>query len=486
MKELDITLLTILMANTNNKYYVHNLRYLLNADVLSKDEETICYSLLKQIELYGHINLPVALNELSYKLDDIENCEELNYASMFTTIDELIQNRREEENKALMKEAIESGSPQLYTGKMLETFFNRYANNITVSKDDDYEKLSEPDYITPPKTISCANEYIDSLIGGLEIGTITTLVGTYDNYKSLWALNIAYKCLKSGMNVMYLSLGTKRIEVYKRFLSRHSCDRKFGGTINVDDIESKCDRTIYDGVYIDFEAVLKEHLVIFDDEECIVNSHYNLQKLIVYAQKEFLEKTGKGIELIIIDDFSNIKLDNGKRSVTNRSIIINEYYKYLSNQAKDLLGTYEKINIVITFHAINNFDYFFTNCCDFTLDFVDNEVNILSDYIFTIYVDHDLRENGNAKLKVLKSYNVTMEESRAENIDYEHWHLKYAPDNNDDEAYKDELIGKLENQNEQLTYTVHTQAQEMLDMVMDKTNETKGMSLDDMLKGYKF
>ena len=217
MKELDITLLTILMANTNNKYYVHNLRYLLNADVLSKDEETICYSLLKQIELYGHINLPVALNELSYKLDDIENCEELNYASMFTTIDELIQNRREEENKALMKEAIESGSPQLYTGKMLETFFNRYANNITVSKDDDYEKLSEPDYITPPKTISCANEYIDSLIGGLEIGTITTLVGTYDNYKSLWALNIAYKCLKSGMNVMYLSLGTKRIEVYKRF-----------------------------------------------------------------------------------------------------------------------------------------------------------------------------------------------------------------------------------------------------------------------------
>lgn len=482
MKELDTTLLTILLATTDNKHFVHNIRYLLNADVLSKDEEKVCYSILNQIELCGHIDVTVALHELSYKLDDIENCKELNYASMFTTIDEFIQNRREEENKALMKEAMESGSPQLYTDKMLETFFNRYANNITVREDNDYEKLSEPEYITPPKTMSSANEHIDNLIGGMEVGSIATIVGTYDYYKSLWAINIAYKGLKSGMNILYISLGTKRIEVYKRFLSRHSCDSKFGEPISVDSMDSKCDRTTYDGVYIDFEAVFKEHLIIYDDDEFVVNSHYNLQRLMVYAQKEFLEKTGKGIELIVIDDFSNIKLDNGKRSITNRSVIINEYYKYLHNQAKDLLGTNERINVVITLHAINNFDYFFTNCCDFSLDFVDNEVNILSDYIFTIYVDNDLRKNGNAKLKVLKSYNVTMEESKSEVIDYEHWHLKYAEDNNDDEAHKDELISQLEKENGKLLEEVNTQSKEMLDMVMDNTNKDIGISIEELLK----
>lgn len=486
MKELDTTLLTILLASTDNNHFVHNMRYLLNADVLNKDEEKVCYNILKQIEMYGSINVTSVLHELAYKLDDIENCEILNYASMFTTIDEFIRTRREEENKALMKEAIESGSPQLYTDKMLETFFNRYANNITVHKDNDYEDLSEPESIIPSKTISSANEYIDDLIGGMEEGSITTIVGTYDYYKSLWAINIAYKSLKSGMNVLYLSLGTKRIEVYKRFLSRHSCDSKFGEPISVDNMNSKCDRTTYDGVYLDFEATFKKHLTIYDDNEFVVNSHYNLQRLIVYAQKEFLEKTNKGIELIVIDDFSNIKLDNGKRSITNRSNIINEYYKYLHNQAKDLLGTGARINIVITLHAINNFDYFFTNCCDFSLDFVDNEVNMLSDYIFTIYVDKNLRMNDNAKLKLLKSYDIVMEESKSEFIDYEHWHLKYAQDNNDDEAHKDELISMLKEKNEKLEEEANIRDKEMMDIVMNRTplSGKVEVDLDDLLKDY--
>lgn len=485
MKDIDAKLLEILISNCEKSGYVHNIRYLLNADVLSKEEEKICFSIFKHIEFYGNINVPAILTQLSYNVDEIENIPNINYAEMFVAIDKLIQSRRDEENKKLMQNALDLSSSQLYTGEMLDTFFNRYSNSITVGEDNDFEALNELGYTTEPITISSANEYIDNLIGGIEVGKLTTIVGGYDYYKSIWAINIAYKSLKELKNVLYISLGANREEVYKRFLSRHSCDSKFGCPISVEEMSKEPNLSLidaYERIYNDFDAVFRKHLVVFDEGEFIINSHYNLQKLIVYAQKQFIEKSGEGIDVIIIDDFSNMKLDNGKRSITNKSTIINEYYKYLRNQANNLLGTGKSINVITTIHAINNFEYFFTNSYDFTLDFINDEVIVLSDYIFTIYTDKELCENNKAKIKMLKAYNnVAMEQSKFETLDYEHWCLKYAPDNNDDEASKDEKIETLLQENKRLNKDVANQSQTIMDMMTNKSEPDPSI-LDEMLK----
>ena len=55
----------------------------------------------------------------------------------------------------------------------------------------------------------------------------------------------------------------------------------------------------------------------------------------------FKTKTKKGIDLIIIDDFTYMKLETNKRSIINKNIIANDYYKYLRNQSKNFFWEQE-------------------------------------------------------------------------------------------------------------------------------------------------
>lgn len=484
---MNTEFLKILNSSCSNIDYVNNLRYLLNSTVLSEDEVELCEKMLHQVEVFHQSDLSKVLKELDVGIDtsNFDITDKMNNLQMYEKIDKLIFGRLEEQNKMLIEEALEKSAEGVYEEKALDAFFNRYVSNIKIEDDTIFEDLYSPQTVRKKETISTANGYIDEVTGGIEKGSITSIVGTYDDFKSIWALNLAYKCLKNKQNVLYISLGTTKLELYKRFLTRHSKDRKFEKPLTIEEINDESNKDLYLKIYGDFQNFFKDRLIIYDDTYLAISTQYALQKLIVYAHNEFIKRFNEGIDVIIVDDFSNMTIDNGKKTITSRSRVVNTYYKYLKHQAQSLLGYNKQVPIIVTISAAANSMISLENNCDFCLDFVDEEVKVLSDNIFTVYGNINLRRNGNMRLKVLKSTQGIMEQSKLETVDITHCHMKYAECDNDDEIEKDDTIEQLTKQNEELEKANQETNQHMIDILAGRNTpcEEQEFTLDELMEG---
>ena len=146
--------------------------------------------------------------------------------------------------------------------------------------------------------------------------------------------------MKNGGNVLFIPLGVNEEGIWNRLISRHSCDKKFEKQILLDELDDVSIRREehYQEVYKDFVNNFADRLIILAEKHPIVSHHF-LRTYIVGAEREFLERTGKGIDLIVIDNFDYMKLYENSRIITGRDRVITEYYKFLSSQSIPVLVT---------------------------------------------------------------------------------------------------------------------------------------------------
>lgn len=81
-------------------------------------------------------------------------------------------------------------------------------------------------------------EQIDKLIGGIQKGKLTSLLGITGSLKSTFALNIGYLAQAQGLNVLYLALEMSQYDIMCNLLSRHSNSGKFGKPLACSDIKN--------------------------------------------------------------------------------------------------------------------------------------------------------------------------------------------------------------------------------------------------------
>lgn len=442
-KQIDDELLDIL----NSDITVEQVKYLMKAKCLSKQEENLCECMLKSYALYGKFNLLQVMKEFKIDTNIYLDLKVYKRLEVYKVIDEFIYNRRMLENQQVMEAVLEGTAQNTYNEKVIDLAFKRYRNQIVVKEDESFKELEDPEELEPNIEISSAIEYVDNLIGGLEDGTLTTLVGTNEEYKTMYAVNIAYRALQDEKNVLFISLGNSTRKIYKQFLCKHSCAPKFDSPISFQELNTKYDLNIYSFVYGDFENNHLNNLILFDNREFDVSSHYNLQRLIVHAQDTFIKNTEHGIDLIILDEFSNMKLDVKSKTITNTTTVVNEYYKYLKEQARGLLGTKKELPIVIT-ACVNDIGIMTTEFkWDFTLNCINQEMKILSDNIISIYGDSNLKKANKLKVKVLKSMSNIMDTSKDISAIYEHYHIKFNNVQESTHEEDKEFIDFLKKQN---------------------------------------
>lgn len=95
--------------------------------------------------------------------------------------------------------------------------------NINIDSRHEYElkKLR-------PQGLKTGIKEVDSRIGGMSMGTVTTIAGFTGQYKSTWSLNIArLNAYEFGYNIVYISLETPKQDMNWNLLSRHSYETKF-------------------------------------------------------------------------------------------------------------------------------------------------------------------------------------------------------------------------------------------------------------------
>jgi len=471
-QKLENEFIKIMNSQVTNKELVESIKYLQKSNVLQAIEDTFCNLVLEQVEMFSKLDFDIIYDKL--EIDNYRDVEGYTQEEVVTKIDDFIQTRKQKSAEKITEAMAEDGIKGL-NKSLSQLFFERYSRVIDVKSDNStFERLEHLD-IDTPLNISSAIEIIDNTINGLNGGTLTSILGNHEEYKSLWAINIAYRAILQGKNVLYFSLGCSKEEVYKRLLSRHSCDvNKFEKEFSFTDLISDYDKENFKTIYNDFKINHLYKLDVYDESEFIISTHYNLQKLIIHAETSFVEKTGNGIDLIIIDDFSFMKLDVGHRCITNQSSVVNEYYSYLKDQSQNLLGTGRRIPILITVSPsqISTFreTYDIYNA-------ISNPIKMLSDNILVAYGNESLKKQDKMEVHVFQSYcKKTLRMEKIINVKYSCWYIEY---NKDSSVPNQVLLQMKEQEKEELEQEFNSFKEDINNMISTSDVGGTDVSLSD-------
>ena len=93
-----------------------------------------------------------------------------------------------------------------------------------------------------------------------------------------------------------------------------------------------------------------------------------------------------------------MKLDNNKKMITNKAQIQTEYYSFLRNQSKNLLGTNRMIPIVVTNEIERRFSGYFVDNDSFEREYIPEVIESLSDNVLFARED----DGQQVKLTIIK------------------------------------------------------------------------------------
>ena len=246
---------------------IEKLKDLIETEVLNESEVKLIDDLIFNVGSIGKYALESKLKLIDYDMDEYKNIESLSKYDIDEFIDNIVYQRRCEENKIVLEKALKNSSYEVFEKDCMNLLNKRYETSIYVEKEEDFENLrnySNDDVLPSSSNCSAGTEYIDELINGLDVGSVTSIVGTSDYYKSLYALNVAYDAISKGKNVLYLSLNQSNKSTYQSFLCRHSYNDRFDKPISIVELKTQFDENLYQEVYCNFENQLKERLIVKD------------------------------------------------------------------------------------------------------------------------------------------------------------------------------------------------------------------------------
>lgn len=403
----DQELINILYSCRSLNQLFEIISSLRDEEVLTKDELSECEEFLKEYEIFGTTN---KIQQLVDGRDAIEyDCMEID-----TKVKEFIDNRNIEK----LRTSFSLNDP--FSTHNVKTYWTELGKRIlsnsgtTILDEDLFFEGNDN------KVLSTGSDKVDEFSLGLQSGYVTAVIGDDNLYKSLWAINIAYQAIRDGNNVMYLSIGTSKENVAKRLITRHNCEDGFKqftyeGLHNINSIRD-CEYVIRD-----FNDRYSRNLVIYDSKDLLIPSKLSFRRLVSNAYSNFIEATNSGIDLIIVDDMTYLNYYNGKRTITDRKVVILEYYTAFKDTLEMLHNIGDECSILFTHTDIDAGVTAKKNIGNYRLSDVPNLISKLSDNILTIY-GAPSKIKSNIKLKVIKSaYGDVMDKSITITADYHKW-----------------------------------------------------------------
>lgn len=426
-KFINEELIKIFNSMNDMRLCISTIQSLKDSKVLSNYEIKFCNEVINQIEVLGSFSIEKviyntnAITGKNYLLNkdllDIHYDKEI----LIQKIDNYIKSIEEERLNKLAEDVINDVKNRNFSKKGVDFLYNSFIEQIDFQNDNEFNELE--DYKMIFSEMSTGTKVTDELTHGLIPGFVTTIVGDSYDYKSLWALNIAYSALSKGYNVLYLSVGLFKRELYERFIIRHSCDDKFSYAIDRTTIilnrDDKDFLNYYHNIYSDFKNNLLDKLIVIDENEADIYSHYSLLRLMIGGENEFKKRNNKGIDLLIVDDFTYMKFNTNGKWVTGLNSTTEEYYPFFKNQARNFIGSGKKISIVVTYQVTD----FFPGTVS---GFIPNNLKGLSDNIFLIYCDSQLSRSDVIRYQIYKNYlGNTMNGTCSLSCSINNWHLYY-------------------------------------------------------------
>lgn len=259
--------------------------------------------------------------------------------------------------------------------------------------------------------ISTCISGIDELNASFRKGTVNAIMGYTGSYKTLYCTNVSYDAIKNGLNVCYVSLEISRSEMYYNFLSRYSNENIFDRRLCHTDMKfkelSEDDKQyLFRTVVPSFGEKLSKHLTIIDESDFDTNNAATFDNLFRIVESDFIEKTGKGVDLVVIDHLNLLKFSdsNGMNDYSK----VNHWMSYFRRNCKNFIKRHKQVCILVAVQCSregyekaknNGGSYSLTGAAE------GNEIERSSENVLAIYSDSNLKEQLQAKIQIIKGRN---------------------------------------------------------------------------------
>lgn len=243
-----------------------------------------------------------------------------------------------------MHSIIHKGLDEYVSGKIdFETFGDKVQSALVIGTPerekeeiesnldiDFYEKLTEPSL--KEEGIRFGIPCIDERFRGLQSGDIFTIAGFTGSMKTTLASNLVYNAAVKGKNTLYLSLEVSKEEMTYAFLSRHSITSKLDPVTRrkMPDyaIENKDN---YMALAKDF-LELPGKIRIVDERDIGIYSYTNFNNILEKINEEMKEKTGRGVDIIVLDHVQILKYGVADKSLDPYQVL-NYFASYFREKA---------------------------------------------------------------------------------------------------------------------------------------------------------
>lgn len=180
---------------------------------------------------------------------------------------------------------------------------------------------------------------IDDLTKGLSTG-VHVIAGFRKCCKSTYALNLIYKAINEGNNVCLLSLEMSKIDVLNTLISLHSYELDSKTAVSRTELSMllELDKEKYNDYLYSFLS-LPGNLIIFTEKDIIENSKYvcasaysnrNLDSLFDKANRSCIIKTGKEVQMLVVDNINCIRVWDKKTSGEQAYTSASNYFRQVA------------------------------------------------------------------------------------------------------------------------------------------------------------
>lgn len=254
---------------------------------------------------------------------------------------------------------------------------------------------------------------IDEKTGGLQPGTFNCLAGFAGAGKTTAAVNIAYNAMKEGKNVCYITLEVPKVDMSYNFLSRYSFENKFSKPISHSIIKkkelSKSDREyLFKTIMPSFKEELEKHIYILDETDFTAYTFKAFEAKIRECDSLAQRDTGRGIDLLVVDQAQLLKFGGGVDKAGNETSVINLYVSFFRQQAINFLHS-KRPCTVLMLSQINRdgFNYASKHQGKYSLTNLAeaNELERASAIVIALYTDESLKASKQVSIQMLKSRN---------------------------------------------------------------------------------
>lgn len=285
------------------------------------------------------------------------------------------------------------------------------SDSVSIAHNDISDKLIEIYKKTVDESgIRTGVKQVDANTGGLQPGTLTTILGFTGSFKTTWALNMAYNAISDGMNVLYLSLEVTKEKIFFSLLSRHSFDSKF--KIHLDNSKIKQKHLseeefnyLESTVYPDFQKI-KGKIYVVDETEIEAYSFYALETKFREIEKLATEETGHGIDLLVIDHAQLLKFDSNMKGIGQETNVVNAYVSFFRQEVLNWVKSGKSIaGLILSQSSREGFKEASKSEGKYRLTALAeaNELERASSVVLSVYSSDSLKAIKSAKVQILKN-----------------------------------------------------------------------------------